>query len=242
MALCYFLSTLEAEGRKIKDLIVVVDDPISSLDTKAMHYACALIRGRLSPATQLIVLTHNLQCMNEIKKDWRKLAYPEETKKPPTAALMFIDVTIPAGKTARTATLIEMPKYLRAYDSEYHFLCHKVLEFEAKGTEYFEYAYMMPHVIRRVLDVFLAFKVPGSDSMKGKIAALCRANDGLDPVRLVALERLAQGESHSDNLDDLISQSSMTVEESRDANAALLELMRVVDPIHTAAIRKQCAV
>lgn len=29
IALCYFLSTLEAEGRQPKNLIVVVDDPIS---------------------------------------------------------------------------------------------------------------------------------------------------------------------------------------------------------------------
>jgi wobble nucleotide-excising tRNase len=47
LALCYFLSTLAADGRKTKDLIVVIDDPISSLDTRAMNYACALIRTQL---------------------------------------------------------------------------------------------------------------------------------------------------------------------------------------------------
>ena len=37
IALCYFLSTLEAEGRQRKDLIVILDDPISSLDTKSLN-------------------------------------------------------------------------------------------------------------------------------------------------------------------------------------------------------------
>ena len=53
-------------------------------------------------------------------------------------------------------------------------------------------------------------------------------------------ERLAQVESHSDSLDDLIGYSSMTVEEARQANEALLHLMKVADERHEKAIRKQC--
>ena len=74
IALCYFLSTLAADGRNIKDLIVVVDDPISSLDTKAMNYASTLIRARLDSAAQVFVFTHNQHCMNEFKKGWRSRA------------------------------------------------------------------------------------------------------------------------------------------------------------------------
>lgn len=44
IALCYFLARVAAEGRKLKDLIVAVDDPISSLDTKALNYAFASSR------------------------------------------------------------------------------------------------------------------------------------------------------------------------------------------------------
>ena len=66
------------------------------------------------------------------------------------------------------------------------------------------------------------------------------ATNPIDDVRIKALDRLIQVESHSDSLDDLVSHSSMTIEETRDANAALLELMAAADPDHTAAIRKQC--
>ena len=240
IALCYFLSTLESEGRAIKDLIVVVDDPISSLDTKAMNYACALILSCLSNASQVFVLTHNQHCMNEFRKAWRHLAEPRNRETDPTAKLLYMDVRLPEGTEQRTAHIIEMPPLLRTYDSEYHFLCHKVLEFEAMGEGHSPYGFMMPNVIRRVLEVFLAFKVPGSAPIKDKLAKLCKEHGDLDPVRILALERLTQVESHSDSLDDLITHSSMTVEEARDANAALLELMAAADSNHTAAIRRQC--
>lgn len=236
IALCYFISSLEADGRSLKDLILVIDDPISSLDTKAMNYACSLIRSRLTGAAQLFILTHNQHCMNEFKKAWRNQAKAD----PPTAALLFLDVSMPEGSEARTARIVELPSQLRAYDSEYHFLCHKMLQFEAAGGQYSEYWFMMPNVIRRVMDIFLAFKVPGSHPLQQKLEALTKKCPDIDDVRIKALDRLIQVESHSDSLDDLVSHSSMTIEETRDANAALLELMAASDADHTKAIRKQC--
>lgn len=239
IALCYFLSTLEAEGRLVKDLIVVIDDPISSLDTKAMNYACALLRNRLGEAAQVFVLTHNQHCMNEFKKAWRNWSKAEEGK-PAKATLLFMDVRMPAATGPRTTTIIEMPAQLRGYDSEYHFLCHKMLQFEAAGGGYSEYWFMMPNVIRRVLEIFLAFKVPGSHPLSQKLESLAKKLPDFDKNRIVALERLTQVESHSDSLEDLIAHSSMTVEETRDANAAMLALMLAADDDHAKAIRSQC--
>jgi wobble nucleotide-excising tRNase len=237
IAICYFLSTLEAEDRKVKNLIVVVDDPVSSLDTKAMNYACGLIRNRLSDASQLILLTHNQHCMNEFKKSWKGWA----RAKPATASLKFIDVSIRSTSMVRTANIIDLPKHFRDYESEYHFLFEKVMALEAANGSQFDYAFMMPNVLRRVLEIFLAFKVPRDGNLADKIKTLCERHNGLDQNRLNALERLSQVESHSDNLDDLIAQSSMTIEESVDANTALIHLMDIVDPAHLTDLRKYCA-
>lgn len=236
IAICYFLTTLEAERRKLKDLIIVVDDPISSLDTKAMHYACAVILGRLNNVAQLFVLTHNQQCMNEIKKSWKGLA----RKEPPEARLLFIDVKLPARESKRQASIVEMPVLLRELDSEYQFAVQKILQFEAAGDGHFDYVLMMPNMLRRVLEVFLAFRLPRSGNIKDKLKDVAEAHPKLDKVRLVALERLVQVESHSDSLDDLTGLSAMTIEESRDANAALLDLMKEVDQAHLTALRKYC--
>lgn len=241
IALCYFLSTLEADGRKLKDLVVIVDDPVSSLDTKALNYACALLRSRLEDAAQIIVLTHNQQCLNEFRKAWKTKARPTDGRDP-TATLVYIDVTLPEGSDKRISKLKEMPALLREYDSEYHFLFSHVLKFQSAGAEHSEHGYMMSNVLRRVLDIFLAFKCPGGSGLPGKIDELCKHYEELDRARLAALERLSQVESHSDNLDDLISFSSMTLEETKAATAALLDMMEKVDPRHLAALRRICRI
>jgi wobble nucleotide-excising tRNase len=240
IALCYFLSTLEAEGRSIRDRIIVVDDPISSLDSKALNYACSLLLSRLANAAQLFVLTHNQNCMNEFKKAWKGFHRPRNEATAPTATLLFLDARIPKGTDRRSTSIVEMSKLLREYDSEYHYLFDHVLKFDASDDTSYEYAYMMPNVLRRVLEVFLAFRCPGSTGFGDKMKQLRRDHGALDQERVAALERLVQLESHSDSLDDLISFSSMTLEESKAAAASLVALMNVVDPTHLAGLCRLC--
>lgn len=240
IAISYFLSSIEADNRKLKDVIVVVDDPVSSLDTKALNFACSLVRTRLEKAAQVFILTHNLQCMNEFRKAWKGKVRPAEGKAQ-TATFLFIDVTIPEGQQRRSSTIIEMSKLLREYDSEYHFLFSHVLRFANQPDAYDDHGYMIPNVIRRVLDVFLAFKAPGGGGLPSQLDKLCSDYPGLDRERLAALERLTQVESHSDNIDDLLSFSTMTVEETRGAAAQLFEMIEHVDPKHLARLRALCS-
>jgi hypothetical protein len=147
---------------------------------------------------------------------------------------------MPSVAVSRSSNIVELPVLLREYDSEYHYLFSHVLKFAEAGDAY-DYAYMMPNVLRRVLAVFLAFRCPGSAGLSPKIEQVCAAHPALDRDRIVALERLTQVESHSDNLDDLIAFSSMTLEESKDATSALLTLMQQVDAAHLAGLRRVCS-
>jgi len=226
ISLCYFLSTLEAEGRQLKNLIVVVDDPISSLDTKALHYAFSLISNALDGASQLIILTHNLHFMNEVKK-WLKKRFEKGT-----ATLLFLDVVQDVRADTRASSIKIMPTFIREYDSEYQYLFHLVLRFVQSPDGQTDYFYLMPNALRKLLDIFLAFKLPGSEGLSNKVAKIANAGHGLDPARVRALDRLVQLESHADNLDDLVTFSSMTIEETRDAAAALLTLIETLDKSH----------
>ena len=237
IAMCYFLSSLEAEGRDVRQMIVVVDDPISSLDTGALNFCCNLMKSRLGNAEQLIVLTHNHHCMNEFKKGWRKLA--ENT--PPTGTLLYLDVHKPVDAARRSSRVVAMPGHLYAYDSEYVFLYEKMLRFTEQGDAS-EYFHMMPNVLRKMLEIFLAFKVPGSDNLLQKIGQIRDSDFELDRDRLVALERLSQVESHSDSVDDLIGFSSMTIEETRSAAASLLDLIQNLDGFHAQRMARLCRV
>lgn len=235
IALCYFLSSLESEGRNIGNMIVVIDDPISSLDTGALNFCCSLMKSRLSAAAQLFVLTHNHNCMNEFKKAWR--AKSQDT--PPSAALLFLDVQRAENAPRRSTRIVPMPGHLRAYDSEYVFLYEKMLRFGEQGDAS-EYFHLMPNVLRRVMEIFLAFKVPGSSPLQDKLAAIRGGGFDLDPDRLTALERLSQVESHSDNIDDLIGFSSMTIEETKSAAASLKEMIEKADPFHAERMARLC--
>ncbi|MBB5684961.1 AAA family ATPase [Sphingobium boeckii] len=239
IAISYFLSSIEADNRKLKDVIVVVDDPVSSLDTKALNFACSLVKTRLEKAAQVFILTHNLQCMNEFRKAWKGRVRPPEGKEP-TGTFLFIDVTIPEGQHRRSSIIIEMSKLLREYDSEYHFLFSHILRFVEQPDAYDDHGYMIPNVIRRVLDVFLAFKCPGGGGLPSQLDKLCTDYSVLDRERLAALDRLAQVESHSDNIDDLLSFSTMTLEETKGAAATLFDMIEKVDSKHLERLKNLC--
>lgn len=236
IALCYFLATLEAEGRRMRDLIVVVDDPISSLDTRALHHAFGLIKSSLGDAGQLIVMTHNVHFMNAVKK-WLMTRARPKAGTAPTATFFFLDASQHGTSGLRAAEIKELPKHIREYDSEYHYLFHLVLKF-LDGTDT-GHTYLMPNALRKVLDIFLAFKLPGTSGLGDKVDQITKEH-GLDPARMMALDRLVQLESHADSLDDVITFSSMTVEESKRAAEVLIEMMKKADARHLEQMTSHC--
>ncbi|MDZ7839633.1 MAG: AAA family ATPase [Gammaproteobacteria bacterium] len=246
IALSYFLVLLEADGRKREDLIVVMDDPISSLDTCSLNYACSLVKS-LDNVAQLIILTHNSHVLNELKKWLRNRTEKEmekrgRSKEDASAALLFIDTVQPHGNHSRRSRIVELPKHLREYESEYHYLFHMVLRFLDAEEDRTNYFFVMPNVLRKILEIFLAFKRPGSSGLSSKIEGLAReAEDiGIDQIRIRALDRLAHVESHGDNIDDLVTASSMTVEETTVAAESLLELVEMMDSEHSRRMHRQC--
>lgn len=240
IAICYFLSVLEAEGRKPKELIVVVDDPISSLDSRALNYAFSIIKAALSDAGQLIILTHNLHFMNEAKK-WLKMKTEKEVgPEKATSTLLFLDAIQKNAGDARSASIKVLPKHIREYESEYQYLFHLMLQFSQSPDGDTGYFYVMPNALRKVMEIFLAFKDPGSAGLSSKVEALAKGGHGLDPGRIRALDRLVQVESHADNLDDLVAFSSMTLEETRDAASALMTLMETLDKGHYDSMSRIC--
>lgn len=233
VAFCYFLTSLQSEGRKISDLIIVLDDPISSLDARAMTHVVALIRKRFSTVSQLFLLTHNLEFMREMKK-WLGKRYENET-----AEFLFVETGINKdGK--RSSTIVKLPKLIRDYESEYHYLYSLVRFLAEKPDDTERFAYLMPNAIRKVLDIFLAFKDPGASGLEPKVDNLLRNYPDLDAARVKGMERLAQLESHSESIGDVITFSAYTLSQVADAAKCLLELIELVDPGHKKAMDRLC--
>lgn len=230
VAFCYFLTKLEEDGRQLRNVIAVVDDPISSLDTKALNYAFNLMKRSLSGAAQVVILTHNMDFMNEAKKWLKSRAYPREDSKGPTASMFFLSTTVSPCGTIRTSSIGELPTLLREYDSEYQYLFSLIYLFLEGRAD--DLAYIMPNAMRKVLELFLAFKCPGSSGVEGKLEQSPVRDCGLDPASIAALARLSNVESHGDSMDLLVMLPTLTIEEAKEAASSLFKLMELLDADH----------
>lgn len=242
LSFCYFISRLNENQKRKADLIVVVDDPISSLDAKALNYAFSLMKNNFEGVAQLFVLTHNVNFMNETKKWLKNRARVDNG--PATATLYFLETTVSnlnIDGECRLTKLVEMPKLLRDYDSEYHYLMSQIIRCADAGDADISLSYGLPNAIRKALELFLAFKAPGPDGVDSKLNHRAVRECGVDQAALAALGRMTNVESHGDSLDDLITFSPMTIEETRRSAGALLALMEKMDAPHLARMRQLCA-
>lgn len=69
IALLYFLKTLGDKSFSLKNGVVVIDDPISSLDSTSLFRAFEFIKERTKMAGQLFIMTHNHSFFKQVK-DW----------------------------------------------------------------------------------------------------------------------------------------------------------------------------
>jgi wobble nucleotide-excising tRNase len=69
ISLLYFLKSLEDRRFDLSNGVVVLDDPVSSLDANALYLAFGFIRERTNDAAQLFILTHNFSFFKEVR-DW----------------------------------------------------------------------------------------------------------------------------------------------------------------------------
>ncbi|MGB9624669.1 MAG: AAA family ATPase [Phycisphaerae bacterium] len=111
IALLYFLKSLEDRGFDKQNGVVVLDDPVSSLDANAMYLAFSLIRNRTSNVLQLFVLTHNFSFFRQVRNWLHRVS---------KSCFYMLECVQSNGQ--RSAVLRPLDRLLQKYESEYHFL------------------------------------------------------------------------------------------------------------------------
>jgi wobble nucleotide-excising tRNase len=160
IAFLYFLKSLQDTGFDLANGIVVIDDPVSSLDENALYSAFGFMKDRTKDAGQLFVLTHNFAFFRLVKNWFNHL---NSHKRPPKPAEFFMLACDGLGENRKSA-LVGLDPLLKDYESEYHYL-FKCVHSEANRTDgqaTLGVSYPMPNLARRVLEAFLAFRVPGT--------------------------------------------------------------------------------
>ncbi len=160
IALLYFLKSLQDRRFERARGVVVLDDPVSSLDANALFLAFGFIRERTGDAGQLFVLTHNFSFFRQVRNWFRHLNGGARRSSSNGPARFFM---LESGQedNIRSSAIRGLDPLLAEYDSEYQYLFARIHEAATTAASRdLEENYALPNMARRMLEAFLAFRQP----------------------------------------------------------------------------------
>ena len=186
LAFLHFLKSISDKSFDLKNGIVVIDDPISSLDSNSIYSAFSFMKNKTNEAGQLFVMTHNFIFFKEV----RRWFCSKEQKK----SLYMLRAEL-EGKE-RVAKILKLDPLLRKFKSEYHFLFSMVYKSQTEAE--LIKLYPMPNIARKLLEEFFSFKDPKSNSLGEKMRGFFPNNiETIDKII-----RFTNTNSHADKIGD----------------------------------------
>lgn len=218
IAFVYFVVHLKDQNFDFKNGIVVIDDPISSLDSNCLFQAFAFMKNATKDAKQVFMFTHNFSFLKLILNWLNKTSGHQ----------YYMIKNQYSTTTGRTAFISELDKELKNHESEYHYLFKVLYTFETDGS--IATVYHIPNIARKVLDTFLMFRVPNGETAYKKMEKL-----PFDETKKTAIYKFTNDQSHitGDGFDPSL------VPETQKNVQYLLEMMKSVFPEHYDILEEQ---
>ncbi len=237
IALLYFLKSLEGRDFDLANGVVVLDDPVSSLDANAMYLAFSLIRKRTENVQQLFVLTHNFAFFRQVR-NWLRYVSGQKNKTLNQRPSRFYMLECVQENSQRSALLKPLDPLLEKYESEYHFLFASIYRFaHASSPKSMDDCYHMPNLARRVVECFLAFRHPEAfDNLWGALRGVTTSDD----VQKSRILNFVQTHSHGPGTGQPEHDPSI-LGECQPILKEILALIESEDPIHYAAMKNLVA-
>lgn len=182
IAFVFFITHLKEEGFDPKTGIIVVDDPVSSLDANSQFQAFSFLKEATKDASQLFLLTHNFEFLKLV------LYWVGRNKSNRSLYMVKNSFSLTDGKRTG-ASLVRLDSSLEKFESEYHYLFNLVYNYKDDGT--IENAYKMPNVARKLLDSFLMFRVPKNAETYARLQEL-----DFDDEKKTAIYKFTNDQSH----------------------------------------------
>jgi wobble nucleotide-excising tRNase len=230
IAFSYFIAKTQERSFKVKEGIIVIDDPVSSFDSNFIYHCFSLIKNHFREVKQLIICTHNFEFFNLVK-DWleqknrkvesrNKKISKETNKKPCPCEFFMIENIIKIEK--RCASIVPLEETLRKFKSEYHFLFSRLNQFIVGGTPDYADFYTIGNIARRFLEIYTNFKIPTIGDLKSKV-------DQLDTKKVTDTEKdkvykLIQEFSHG-----LDPTSTIEHKDKSEIRTAINVLMKIIE-------------
>lgn len=158
IALAYFIYSInDAQKQLSDDGVVVIDDPVSSLDKQAIFQIFSLIVSEIKQHQnrQYLILTHNLDFLGHLKENFRKKISEERVR------LFSFSVT-------NNGCVIEaISPLLKDHRSDYYYVFSVLYGFKDKCE--MENAHLVVNLLRRWLETFLEFKFSTSGDFQSTL-------------------------------------------------------------------------
>ena len=229
IALLYFLKSLTDRRFDFSNGVVVLDDPMSSLDSNSLFSAFGLIQDRTKEAGQLFILTHNFTFFRQVRNWFRYVKDQNKTfSKRPCRFYMLNCLSDDKGRYSRIEPLDPL---LERFESDYHFLFASVVRGASASTGTLETHYSLPNMARRLLEAFLAFRQPNvSGELWQKMQYV-----NFDAAKKTKILRFVHSYSHNDAIGEPEHDLSLLGEASN-VLSDLLGLVESEDPGHYQAM------
>ncbi len=228
IAFLYFLKSLEDKAFDLSKGIVVIDDPVSSLDANALFSAFGYMKERTRTSFQLFILTHNFAFFRQVKNWFHHL--PGQKKKDiEKRSARFYTLLAVLSDGERSATIATVDRLLEEFESEYHFLFKQVYDVanNAAPVAGLGQFYGVPNIARRLIETFLAYRYP--DCSGDLIKRLERAE--FDSSKKIRILRLLNTYSHSIGISDPEHDPTILAE-TQEVMKTILEFFQVLDDTH----------
>ncbi|WP_108819575.1 AAA family ATPase [Pseudovibrio sp. Alg231-02] len=170
IAFCYFMAKLKDINSANKDLIIWIDDPISSLDSNHVFFVYSLIEAELArPISkfnylyrQLYISTHNLEFLKFLKR----LSFPLVKIDDPGKSRVKKDNNFfLIEREGKSSAIKKMPRYLSEYITEFNYLFHQIYKCasQPQTDKNHDSFYNFGNNLRKFLEAYLFFKYPSID-------------------------------------------------------------------------------
>lgn len=215
IAFVYFTIHLKDRDFTVNDGVVVIDDPISSLDSNSLFQAFSFLKNAVRDSYQVFILTHNFDFLQLII-NW--FSHSEGRKS-------YYMIKNLRNNDKRIATLAVLDKLLKNYNTEYQYLFKILYKFTPDGT--LDSVYHLPNIARKVLDNFLMIMYPDNNNSYKKLEKI-----NFDENKKTAIYKFTNDQSHITGKGF----NPALVSESQNVIAFLLEMMHTVFPDHYKAL------
>ncbi len=236
IALLYFLKSLRDRTFDLEHGIVVLDDPVSSLDANALYLAFGFIRERTQNAGQLIILTHNFTFFRQVRNWFHHLKGQNKSDINQRPARFYM-LDCAHDQNGRCACVRWLDPLLELYESEYHYLFARVYRASIEtGRANLEKNYSLPNMARRLLEAFLAFRQPqSSGELRQQMQAVA-----FDEAKKQRILRFLHTHSHAGAIGEPEHDPSVLAE-GQAVLKDLLELIQSQDKAHYEAMMQLVA-